>query len=249
MGKIVAIGGGEIDRPEHTAETTEIDKRILELTGKDHPCFLFIPTASSDSDKYLARVKKHFGETLGCKVEVLLLFNEKINKTTLRNKILNADIVYVGGGNTLKMINIWKKLGIDEILKEAYEKDIVLSGISAGSICWFRKGSSDSRKFINPEAKLIEVTGLGLIDAVNCPHYDVESDRKDHLKKIAKNNPGVCVAMDDCCALEIVDDKYRVICTKPSANVYRTYWKDNQYFEEVLDKTIQMKPLNDLLST
>jgi len=247
MRKIVAIGGGEIGRPGSPAETTEIDKRIIELTGKKNPRLLFIPTASSDSKDYLKRVEDHFGVYLGCQTDVLYLLNSKIDDKTIREKILNSDIVYVGGGNTLKMMKVWKNHGLDEILKEAHDKGIVLSGISAGAICWFKQGNSDSRKFANPEADFIKVTGLGLIDALHCPHYDLESDRKPKLKKMMSKTTGVSIAVDDCCALEIVDDNYRVICTKPTANVYKTYWKAGEYYEEVVEKAAAPKALSDLL--
>lgn len=247
MRKIVAIGGGEIGRPGQPAETTEIDRRIIELTGKQNPRLLFIPTASSDSRAYLERIEKHFGEGLGCGIDVLYLLKGKIEKSVLRDKILNSDIVYVGGGNTLKMMEVWKEHGIDEILKEAHEKGVVLSGISAGSICWFTQGNSDSQRFARPDAELIKVTGLGLIDALHCPHYDLEADRKPELKKMMMETQGVSIAVDDCCALEIVGDDYRVICTKPTANVYKTYWKDGEYYEEIVEKATAHRPLSDLL--
>ena len=82
----------------------------------------------------------------------------------MRNLILGADIVYIGGGNTLAMMKRWRELGIDKLLKIAYKRDIVLSGLSAGSICWFKQGLSDSRRFRNPKADLIKVTGIGLIN-------------------------------------------------------------------------------------
>ena len=128
MGRIVAIGGGEIGRPGYPVETTKIDKEIISLTGKNKPKLLFIPTASSDSESYYDTVRKHFGIRLGCKTDVLYLLKEKINE----NKILNSDIIYVGGGNTLLMMNTWRKYGLDKILIEAYNQNIVLSGLSAG---------------------------------------------------------------------------------------------------------------------
>ena len=90
---------------------------------------------------------------------------------------MSADIIYVGGGNILKMMTLWRKLKVDELLNEARAKGIILCGISAGSICWFNYGNSDSRKFKNPNADYIKVTGLGFINAIHCPHYDTESKR------------------------------------------------------------------------
>jgi dipeptidase E len=145
------------------------------------------------------------------------------------------------------MMKVWKKTGVAKILKQAYEKGIVLSGLSAGSICWFKWGNSDSRKFNNANADLIKISGLGLINALHCPHYDFEKDRKPDLKKIMKKTPGVAIAIDNCCAIEIIDDNYRIIGSKPSANAYRVYWKANRYHEEIIKKETALKPLKYLL--
>lgn len=176
MKKIVAIGGGKIGQLGFPVETTKIDKEILRLSGKRKPRLLFIPTASSDSESYFEVVKKHFGKRLGCKTDVLYLIKEKPTKKEIEEKILSSDIIYVGGGNTLKMMRVWRNAKVDMILKQAYEKGIVLSGVSAGSICWFDSGHSDSLSFYNPEQRsYINVKGLGLIGGVHCPHYDSET--------------------------------------------------------------------------
>ena len=174
MKKIIAIGGGEIGRPGFSTETTLIDKEIIRLTEKRHPTLLFIPTASGDSRPYYEVVKNHFEKKLGCKTEVLYLIKEKPSQRQIKEKILSADIIYVGGGNTFRMMKIWKRRGVDKILKQAYEKGIVLSGLSAGAICWFRYGNSDSRKAKNPKADLIKVSGLDFIPGLLCPHYHSE---------------------------------------------------------------------------
>src|SRR3989344_5093693 len=134
--KIVAVGGGEIGRPGTSIETEKIDKETIKLSGKKHPKLLFIPTASSDSEGYVEVVKKYFGKRLGCKVDVLRLLKSKPNRREIRKKILGTDIVYVGGGITLKMMAVWRKLGVDSILEVAVRKGIVLSGVSAGAVCW-----------------------------------------------------------------------------------------------------------------
>jgi dipeptidase E len=248
MKKIMAIGGGEIGRPGFSVETTQIDKEIIRLTGKKNPKLLFIPTASTDSESYYETVEKHFGKRLGCKTDVLYLIKNKPSKKEIEAKIFKSDIVYVGGGNTLKMMRIWRKNKVDEILLKAYEKGIIMSGVSAGSICWFKYGNSDSKKFIDPNASLMKVAGLGLINALNCPHYDFEAYRKADLKKMMKKTSGVAIAMDNCCAIEIIDDKYKIITSKKTANAYKVYWKGNEYHEKIIKKEKELKPLNQLLS-
>lgn len=245
--KIIAIGGGEIGRPGFPVETTAIDKEIIRITGKKKPKLLFIPTASSDSEGYYKTVEKHFGDRLGCRVDVLYLIKNKTSKKEIEDRILRTDIIYVGGGNTLKMMRVWKKMGVDRILIKAHEKGIVMSGLSAGSICWFKYGNSDSRKFANPDADLIKVRGLGLINGLHCPHYNIETYRKPDLKKMMKKTSGVAIAMDNCCAIEIVNNEYRIISSKKTATAYKVYWKENKYYEEVIKKDKKFKSLNELL--
>lgn len=241
------MGGGEIGRPGFPVETTKIDKETIRLSGKKSPRLLFIPTASSDSESYYEVVKKHFCKRLGCKTDVLYLIKDNLDKKEIRDKILKADIVYVGGGNTLKMLTLWRKNGVDKILFEAYKKGIILSGLSAGSMCWFKYGISDSRRFTNPKADLIKIKGLGLIEALHCPHYDFEKDRKAELKKMMKKTAGVAIAIDNCCAMEVVDDKYRIVNSKTKASAYKVYWSKNKYFEEKIKMEKDFRPLKELL--
>ena len=232
MKKIVAIGGGEIGRPGYSIETAKIDREIIKLSGKKRPKFLFIPTASLDADGYVKVVNNYFGKKLGCIIDVLYLVNKKTSHQEIKNKILNSDIIYVGGGNTLKMLKLWRKLEVDKILTVAYKKGIVLSGVSAGAICWFKYGHSDSRKFNNRNAAYIKVKGLGFINALACTHYNVEKDRRKSLKDMMKKEKIFGIALDNCAALEIIDDKYRVITSKPGANAYKVYWREGRYYEE-----------------
>lgn len=248
MKKIVAIGGGEIGSPGCPVETTTIDKEIIRLSGKKRPRVLFIPTASSDSDGYFETVKKHFGKRLGCSVDVLRVIKEKLSRSEIERKVMSTDIVYVGGGNTLKMIRVWKSCGLDTVLRKAWDKGVVLSGLSAGSICWFRNGTSDSRRFKNPDAGLIKVSGLGFISATHSPHYDVEEDRRPGLKKIMQKTSGVAIAIDNCCAVEFIDDTYRVIASKPYAKAYKVYWKAGKYYENEILKQKEFSPIFDLLA-
>lgn len=244
--KIIAIGGGEIGRPGFPIETTKIDKEIIKLTNKKNPVLLFVPTASGDSESYFATVEKYFGKKLGCKTDVLYLTKAKISEEQIKNKILSADIVYAGGGNTFKMMKIWKKFNVNNILKEAYEKGVVLSGLSAGAICWFKHGNSDSRKIKNPKAPLIKVSGLDFIPALLCPHYDFEKDRKPDLKKMMKKTSGVAIAIDNCCAIEIIDDTYKIISSKDSANAYKVFWSKGKYYEILISKKNKFLPIVNL---
>ena len=243
MGKIVAIGGGEMK----LGETTEIDREIIRLTGKTHPRLLFLPTASNDAVTYYDSVIKHFGQELGCQTDVLFLIHDKPDLKEIERKILGADAVYVGGGNTEKMMRVWRNTGTADVLKRAYQRGIVLSGLSAGAICWFRWGNSDSRIIAGTSEDLIRVSGLGFVNALFCPHFDAEVQRHENLKRMMLKTPGIAVAVDNCCALEIIDNDYRIISSKPPAGAYRLFWKSGSYAKKVITKDAQFRPLSELL--
>jgi len=248
MKKIIAIGGGEIGREGYPVETTEIDREIIKLTGKKTPKLLFIPTASSDAFGYVEDVRRHFGGRLGCEVDVLLLLREKLSKKKITEKIMGADIVYVGGGNTLLMMKVWRKFGVDKILERAYKKGIVMAGVSAGSICWFRSGMSDAvKQFKDEKAGYIKVSGLGFVKALHSPHFDFEKERPLGLKKMMEKTQGVAIAIENCAALEIVDDKYRIITSKSNAKAYAIFWKKGAYYKTEIRQAQEFRPLAQLL--
>jgi dipeptidase E len=221
---IVAIGGEEI----RTRGTAAIDREIIRLTNKKNPKLLFIPTASSDSERYWKHVQEYFGKFLKCKTDVLFLIKERTAREQIRNKILSADIIYVGGGNTLLMMRLWRRLGVDKLLEQAYENGTVLSGISAGSICWFDSGHSDSMSFYNPRKwKYINVKGLGLINGINCPHYNGMTrgvPRRKHFRDMIRKTGGVGIAIENNCAIEFIDGRfYKIVRSKSYARAYRVY--------------------------
>lgn len=245
VGKIVAIGGGEIGRPGYPIETTKIDKEIIALTGKKSPRFLFVPTASGDAEGYIDAVRTHFGKRLGLVVDVLCL-TQGLSQSLIEKKVLAADIIYVGGGNTEKMMRVWRKIGFDDMLRKAYERGVVLSGLSAGSICWFSAGHSDSRRMIDKKNDYIRVSGLGFINALHCPHWNVEQARETSLKKMMKTSPGVAIVIDNCAALEVVGDTYRLITSKPGAGAYRLFWSRGKYHRLPIPKVKTFRPLSEI---
>lgn len=243
MGKIVAIGGGDLRK----GETLLIDKRIIELSERKKPNMLFIPTAGSDSESYYKCFKKYFETNFNCVVDVLFLIREKPLKKEIQNKILSADIIYVGGGNTLKMMMIWRRLGVDEFLNQAYKKGTVLCGNSAGANCWFKYCSSDARKFTSGSDELIKVRCLDFVNALFCPHYSEEKNRVKSLKDLMKRTSGIGIGVDESCALEIIDGTYKVISNNETVNIYKVYWKYGKYYKEVVEKSEKHKSLKKLL--
>ena len=247
MGKLVAIGGGEMAE----RETLAIDKEIVSRTGKDRPSALFIPTASGDSPEYWQSFQYVYGQELGCETDVLYLLGVSPTKGELEKKILAVDLVYVGGGNTLRMMRRWRKLGVDRALKEAYMRGVVLSGLSAGFICWFSWGHSDSMAFYRPDSwRYIRVRGMGLINALACPHFNGESlgvKRKEAFEKNLLKHSGVGIAIDDNCAIEVVDGMYRVITSRMGAGAYKLLSRGGELTTERIVQKEEYEPMDLLL--
>jgi len=245
--KLMIIGGGEIGRPGTQIETENIDRETIGLSGKVHPKLLFLPTASGDNPGYIEVVEKYFGKRLGCRIDSLKLKTKEYTSQEIRKKILASDIIYVGGGNTLKMMKCWRELGVDKILRQAYKNGIVMSGVSAGGICWFKYGQSDSWKIANPKNPYIRVNGIGLIQSLHAPHFVREPKRHSDLKSIMARTAGVAIALEDCCALEIVDEKYRIINSRAKAKAYKCYWKKGKYFQEEIPLLKEFSPLEGII--
>ena len=230
---IVAIGGGKIA----TRQTLPIDREIIRLSKTKNPRLLFIPTASSDSEIYWKKIRAYFGDFLKCKTDVLFLMKENPSHEQIHSKISAADIIYVGGGNTLQMMRIWRRLGVDKLLIAAYIKGTVLAGVSAGSICWFDSGHSDSMSFYNPHNwNYINVKGLGLIQGIHCPHYNGKTGgvpRRKNFQQMIRKIGGVGIAIDNNCAIEFRDGRvFKVLVSKPRAKAYRVFKKKGQIVEE-----------------
>ena len=241
--KIVAIGGGEL----RTLETTEIDKRIIALTGKKRPKALFIPTASGDAAGYVETFEACYGKEFGCQTRTLNLIQNPPAFEQMSALVLDSDLIYVGGGNTYRMMKIWRRLGLDSVLAEAASRGIVLSGLSAGAICWFKYGHSDSRSFSNNvEWNYIRVSGLGLINAVYCPHYHSENREDAFLQMIAKRG-GIGIACDNNVAIEIVGDHYRVLTSAPNAKAYKLFKRNGRVVTVELFQDDEYTPLANLL--
>ena len=179
MGRVVAIAGGNLET------TRSINKYIIELTKKKNPKFLFIGTASCDAEEYISKIHDEF-ESLGCSVTELSLAAKRYSEHEIDDLLNLADIIYVGGGDTAFMMEIWRKYGLDRKLKDIYSSDqAVLSGISAGAMCWFNCGHSDSSVFWN-DGTVGYGWVNGLLDIYSyafCPHYDERAESFDEMIK------------------------------------------------------------------
>jgi len=207
------IGGGEISKKE----TIILDRFLLKLSNKENPKVLFIPTASNDYKGYIDRFKCYF-EELGAIVDVLAL-SYMTNDNLIRSKVFSADIIYIGGGNTAKMMRVFKRTNMIAYLKEAYESGIIMSGLSAGSIVYFTSGYSDSNRSTDPNASLCLVKGLDLIPYCNCPHYNNEERKSFDSFVIEKGLNGL--ALDENAALLVIDNEIKgVVKGNNNANGY-----------------------------
>ena len=257
--KIVAIGGGENGRPlaDGTRKPYEIEKQdreIIRLTGKEKPNFLFIGHSQvlENQEGYYQVIKEAYEKRYGCNCKDLKSDKLK-DKEYVKELVDWADIIYEGGGNTLDMIKLWKETGFDETLRKAWENGKVMCGVSAGANCWFKECSSDSLRIkFGPDQPLIIMDCLGFVDGLFVPHCD-EPGRRESVKELLEGKNQIGLLMSNCTALEIVDDKYRLITSDASyhnieAYGLKTYWENGKYLEEKLDTSNEFKPLTELLS-
>lgn len=180
MGKIVAISGGNLQ------STDNLNRYAIHLTGKDHPSVLFIPTADCDAEGYIENIEKYYG-SLGCPVTSLCLYTRTYTIEELEAIFAEADLIYVGGGDTHNMLLKWREHGVDKPVLQAHERGKVMTGISAGAICWFACGHSDSEYFTNPDHwQYSFVDGLDVFHAAFCPHYNEEG--RDSFDEMAADN-------------------------------------------------------------
>lgn len=209
-------------------ENPLLDRYILSQSDKTNPKICFIPTASGDSADYISNFYQFF-EKQHCQPSHLSLF--KPPTRDLEGFLLDKDIIYVGGGNTKNLMVLWKEWGLDSILRKAWDKGIVLAGISAGSICWFEEGVTDSYG-----DKLEKITGLGFIKGSNCPHYDGESDRRPAYHNLIASKqikPGF--ATDDGVAIHYLDQEVnKIVSSRPNAKAYKVEY-DKQVIELELE--------------
>ena len=163
MRAIVGIGGGELGR----WETRQIDEYIVWLSGKEHPRALFIPTATHDEESYIRAFEDMYG-SLGCDTAALRLWSWEGSAEDVRNFILEADIVYVGGGCMEAMLECWDRYDVGSALWEAWERGIICCGLSAGCICWTDHSYCD----FDDGSGFFSCDCLGMLPIIIGPHYN-----------------------------------------------------------------------------
>ena len=208
---------------------------VADLTNKQNPRICFLPTAAADDQRVVGYWYK-ICEGLPLKPSVLITFiSSSPQQKTFEEEILTSDAIIVGGGNTLNMIATWKAQGIDTLLRKAYDNGIVLAGGSAGSLCWFTGGYSDSRP---KELSLIEC--LGFLNYSHSPHYNGEPARKPlYHQAILEGKLKSGYACDDNAGLLFIDGKMvKSVSLNSNNHSYFVSVKNGELVEEELPTEI-----------
>lgn len=209
--QVIALGGGGFSmEPENPL----LDKYILNSSGKENPKICFFANAGGDAQDYIDRFYDAFQKQNCIPSHISLL---DLPKGNLEEIILSNDIVFVGGGSTRILMQQWKQFGIDKIMCKAWEKGIVLSGMSAGAIVWFQDG------LYNPTDKeLMRIDCLGFVKGSFCPHYDERTElRFSYRNLITAGNIKAGYGAEDYCGLHFIgNDLYNVISSRKNAAAY-----------------------------
>jgi len=224
LGQIIAVGGGGFGRNPHD---NKIEKYILKSSNLKKPNICFIPTASAEENSYIVNYYTAFS-SLQCNPIHLNLFKRTPRIDSVINK---QDIIYVGGGNTKSMLAVWREWKLDVLLKKHYQKGKIVAGVSAGSICWFNRGITDSWA-----SNLNLIDCLDFIDGVSCPHYNSEKDRRPIVHDLVQNKKiDSCYASDDGSALHFIKGKlFQSISFYKNANSYKVSLIDNKVDEKII---------------
>ena len=224
--QIIAIGGGGFGRNPGDGV---IEQYILDQTGKEKPNICFIPTATGDNEAYKVNYYSTFSK-LDCNPIHLDFFKRTPD---LEQLIPQQDAIFVGGGNTKSMLAVWKDWNLDKLLKDAYEKGVVMSGVSAGANCWFERAVVDSW-----EEDLRVIDCMGFVKGNCCPHYDEEPQRRPAVKKFLED--GIVdsfYSVEGNCALHIKnDDEYLSVDFGKEKNAYIVSIDDDKVKEVAFNR-------------
>jgi dipeptidase E len=212
MRQIVAFGGGGFSMERGN---TLLDDYVLALTGKERPKVCFLPTASGDADHYIVRFYRAFG-AVRCEPSHVSLFRREQAAGDMHEELLASDLIYVGGGSVISMLGAWRAHGLDVTLRQAWERGVVLCGLSAGSLCWFAEAVT---AFHGPARA---VRGLGFLPFSNCVHFDAEPERCRAYREMLADGMVEGFGAEDGAALHFEGERLaRVVSSRPGARAYR----------------------------
>jgi peptidase E len=224
--QIIAAGGALLS-PDQS--NVKLARYVLEATGKPRPRICFVPTACGEDTVVVASFFETYAP-FGLETSVLRFFRR--TPADLRAYLFEFDVVQISGGNTRSMLAVWKHWGFDAVLREAWERGIVLCGSSAGSICWFEEGVTDS-----VAVNLTVMECLGFLAGSNCPHYDGEKDRRPAYQRlVAAGEIGPGIACDDNAAVHYHGTElHAIVAGLPTAHAYRVERNGASARETVLE--------------
>jgi peptidase E len=210
---ILALGGGGFTS-RHSDPA--LDELVLQLAASPVPRILFLPTASGDPQEQIARFHAAFGDR-PCEPEVLSLFRLADVRRPLRDIVLSQDVIYVGGGSMRNLLAIWQVHGLDRLLRDAWERGVVLAGLSAGAMCWFQGGVTTSAGAPEP------TPGLGFLPGSLSVHADEQPARRPvYLRAVADGTLAPGWLVDDGVGLLFRDmELERVVSARPNARAAR----------------------------
>jgi dipeptidase E len=224
-GEIIAMGGGGFsEEPERFG----LEGYVLRRARASFPTVCFLPTASGDDPQYIARFEAAL-DLWGCRGSAVTLTRPLGD---WREKLLTADVIYVGGGRTRSMLAVWRSLDVPAVLAEASAAGAILCGVSAGAICWFECGLSDSVK----PGKLLPLTTLGWLAGSCCPHYRQEPGRHEgYLAAVATRKLLPGYGIEDSVALHFKAGQLeRVIASRPDHLAFKVEAGPNGVIETAL---------------
>ncbi len=210
--QIVAIGGAGLSLDEGLL----LPRYVLSLASATRPRVCYIGTASGDRADNREQALDTFRDLGAEPTHLSLIPNPSTDDPA--SVLLQQDVLWVGGGNTKNMLALWRAWGIDHLVRAAWERGTVLAGQSAGSICWFAQGTTDS-----VPGRLTALECLGFLAGSNSPHYDSEPERRPYYRRMIGAGlmlPGL--AADDGVGLHFVGTALRrVVGSRPDAHAYR----------------------------
>ena len=220
--RIIAIGGGEIKNKT----TLEIDRYVANLAkehaGEKRANALFFGTASHDSMPYFNSFRKTYTSVFDIKAEVALIVYGEMDVERIKGKIENADCIYIGGGDTVYMLEKWQETGIDKMLIDAYEQGKIICGLSAGAICWFVDMYTDYQIMRGESSEYTLKKGLGILKGTACPHFNERE--KDFTENMIKSNIPWAYAIENDAAIEFVNGEF----TKSISSGGKAYMLTNE---------------------
>jgi dipeptidase E len=219
----VALGGGGFSmEPDNPL----LDDFVLSLARrKRRPRICFLATATGDNDSYIRRFHEAFPPSRAAATH-LTFFERKVSD--LKSFVMDQDVIYVGGGSSANLLAVWRLHGLDRVLRAAWNARVVMAGISAGAICWFEYGLTDS--FGMPYRSLND--GLGFVRDACCPHYDGEKARRPALLRLIRRGFPPTLALDDGAAVHFVGTRFaEAVSSRPEARVYRVRLLDGKVIE------------------